>query len=136
MISLISGNILIWDCHGASFVDKKSTVSFTRIIHGEYFFGKWFIEQRQTPDRELIKKFLKTSKKSNFYSMNRIWWNAKWKIPINSLEFRSVDVPSYSVHTVYPGYFEFSKYESSEIDYFSATVLKRKVKPNGSFIRS
>ena len=34
------------------------------------------------------------------YSMNRIWWNLKWKIPINSLEFRSVEVPSYSVHTV------------------------------------
>jgi len=32
--------------------------------------------------------------------MNRIWWNPKWKIPINSLEFRSVEVPSYSVHTV------------------------------------
>ena len=32
--------------------------------------------------------------------MNRIWWNAKWTIPINSLEYRSVDVPSYSVHTV------------------------------------
>ena len=35
------------------------------------------------------------------YSMNRIWWNFKWKISINSLEFRSVEVPSYSVHTVH-----------------------------------
>ena len=34
------------------------------------------------------------------YSMNRIWWNPKWKISINSLEFRSVEVPSYSVLTV------------------------------------
>ena len=34
------------------------------------------------------------------YSMNRIWWNLKWKIPINSFEFRLVEVPSYSVHTV------------------------------------
>ena len=35
------------------------------------------------------------------YSMNRIWWNTKWKIPLNSLEFRSVEIPSYSVHTVF-----------------------------------
>ena len=28
--------------------------------------------------------------------MTGIWWNLKWKIPTNSLEFRSVEVSSYS----------------------------------------
>ena len=46
----------------------------------------------------LINPYLR--QESTNYSMNRIWWNAKWKIPINSLEFRSVEIPSYSVHTV------------------------------------
>ena len=49
MISLISGNILIWDCHGASFVDKKSTVIFTRIIHGEYFLESDLLKKGKLP---------------------------------------------------------------------------------------
>ena len=49
IISRIFRKKLIWGRHGASFVDKKSTVIFTRIICTVFCFSLWFIEQRQLP---------------------------------------------------------------------------------------
>ena len=49
IISRIFRKNLIWGRHGASFVDKKSTVIFTRIICTVFCFSLWFIEQKQLP---------------------------------------------------------------------------------------
>ena len=47
IISRIFRKNLIWGRHGASFVDKKSTVIFTRIICTVFCFSLWFISPTQ-----------------------------------------------------------------------------------------
>ena len=79
IISRIFRKNLIWGRHGASFVDKKSTVIFTRIICTVFCFSLWFIEQRLLPignEKEVLKH--KQSDKIS-ENCNSVFLNGKYQ---------------------------------------------------------
>ena len=51
--------------------------------------------------QKFCRPLIRGTRYENWKNWWKNWWNDKWKIPINSLEFRSVEIPSYSVHTVW-----------------------------------